>query len=49
MKVNGLGRLKIGQIRNSWQWVKHAWVYSDLLQVLQKEYLSVLGSQEREP
>ena len=32
IKVNEPWRLKIGQRRNSWQWVKHAWLFSDLLQ-----------------
>ena len=25
---------KLGQGRNYWQWAKHAWLYSDLLQAL---------------
>ena len=29
--VNGLGCLKLGQVRNSWQLAKHAWLHSDLL------------------
>ena len=36
MKVNGLGRWKLEQGGNSWQWAKHAWLYSDLLQALIK-------------
>ena len=34
IKVNGLGRLKLGQGIISWQWAKHAWLYSDMLQAL---------------
>ena len=37
-----------GEGRNSWQWVKHAWLYSDL-QALKGEHLSALGSQQRGP
>ena len=47
MKVNELGRY-LEQGRNSWQWAKHAWLYSDLLQALNGEHLSALGSEERE-
>ena len=47
MKVNESGRY-LGQGRNSWQCVKHAWLYSDLLQALNGEHLSALGSQQRE-
>ena len=47
--MNGPGRSKIGQGRNSRQWPKHAWLqfYCDLLQDLKGEYLSSLGSQRR--
>ena len=34
MKVRGPRRYKLGQGRNSWQWAKHAWLYSDLLPAL---------------
>ena len=37
-----------GQRRYSCQWVKHAWLYSYLLQVLKGEHLSVLGSQQQQ-
>ena len=33
--MNGPEISKLGQGRNSWQWAKHAWLYSDLLQVLE--------------
>ena len=33
MKVNGPARSKPGQVKNSWQWAKHVWLYSDLLQL----------------
>ena len=29
------------------QWVKHTWLYSDLLQALKGEHWSALGSQQR--
>ena len=32
MKVNGQGRSGLGQGKKSWQWVKHARLYSDLPQ-----------------
>ena len=31
MKVNRLGKSKLGQGSNSWQQAKHTWLYSDLL------------------
>ena len=34
MKVNGQGGSRLGQGRHSWQWEKHAWIYSDLLLAL---------------
>ena len=43
MKVNGPGRSKLGQKRNSWQWAKHAWLYSDLLQALKGEHFVSSG------
>ena len=49
MKLNGKGRHKLGQGRNSWQQVKHAWLYSDLLQALRAEHLPALGSQQWGP
>ena len=49
MKVNGLGRQKLGQERNSGQWAKHAWLYPDLLQALKGHHLSALGSQQWGP
>ena len=30
MTVNEPGRSKLGPERKSWQWVKHAWLYSDI-------------------
>ena len=33
----------VKQGRNSWQWAKHAWLYSDLLQALKQEPLTTLG------
>ena len=48
MKVNG-PRSKLTQEGNSWQWVKHAGLYSGLPQALKGEHLSVLGSQQRGP
>ena len=36
MKVNEHGRSKLGQGRNSWQWARHAWLYSDLLKALKE-------------
>ena len=47
MKANGPGRSKFEQGRNSLQWAKHVWLYSDLLQGLNGEHLSALGSQQR--
>ena len=35
--------------QHSWQWVKHGWLYSDLLQVLKGQHLSALGSQSTVP
>ena len=40
MKVNGPGRLKLGQGRNSWQLAKHAWLYSDLLLFDRRTFVS---------
>ena len=34
MKMNGPEREKLGQRRNVWQWEKHVWLYSNLLQAL---------------
>ena len=34
----------VKQGRNSWQWAKHAWLYSDLLQALKQEPLTTLGN-----
>ena len=31
MKVNGLGRSKVGQGRNTWQWAKHASLHGCIL------------------
>ena len=47
MSVNGARRSKLEQGRHSWQWVKHAWLYSDLLQALQGEHSPALDSQQR--
>ena len=33
-KVNGPGRQKLEQGMHSWQWARHAWLYSDLLRAL---------------
>ena len=44
IKLNGLVMWKI---RNSWQLVKHPWLYSDLLQDSKGETLIALGSQQR--
>ena len=49
IKVNESARSKFGQVKHSWQWEKHARLYSDLLQVLKREQLSTLGSGQREP
>ena len=46
MTVNGPGRKKLGQGRHPWQWPKHAWLYSDLLQAFKGEHFSALGSQQ---
>ena len=40
MKVNGPGRSKSGQGKNSWQCAKHAWLYSDLRQALKGKHVS---------
>ena len=42
MNVNEPGRSKLGQGRNSWQWAKYAWRYSDLLEALKGKHLSAL-------
>ena len=34
MKMNGPAMSKLGQGRTSWQWKKHEWLYSDLLETL---------------
>ena len=47
IKVNRPGRRKLGQGRNSWQWAKHAWLYSDLPQALKGKISSALGSQQK--
>ena len=44
IQLNGLVMWKI---RNSWQLVKHPWLYSDLLQDLKGETLIAVGSQQR--
>ena len=44
--VNGPGRYKLGQERNSWQWVKPVWLHSDLLLALKGEHLSALVPQQ---
>ena len=46
MKVNGRGRLKLAEGRNPWQWVKHAWLYSDVPQALKQEHFLALASQQ---
>ena len=46
MKVNGWGRLKLAEGRNPWQWVKHAWLYSDILQALKREFFLAVASQQ---
>jgi len=33
--------------RNFWQWLEHAWLYSELLQALKGEHWSALGFQQR--
>ena len=43
MKVNEPGSCKSGQRNNSWQWEKHAWLYSDPLQALKGETTCQLG------
>ena len=49
-KMNGQGRSKFRQGRNSWQWAhNYAWLYSALFQTLKGEHLSALGSQKRGP
>ena len=45
--MNRPGRRKLGQGRNSWQWAKHAWLYSDLPQALEGKISSALGSQQK--
>ena len=42
MKMNGPERSKLRQGRSTWQWVKHARLYSELLQALKGESLSAL-------
>ena len=50
-----LGKMKLNRPegrnygRNSWWWAKHAWLFSDLIQVLTGEHLLILGSQQRRP
>ena len=46
MKKNEPARSKLWKGRNSWLLVKHAWLYSDLLQALKGEHLSALFSKE---
>ena len=36
-------------IYHLWQWVKHAWLHSDLFQALNGEHLTVPGFQQWEP
>ena len=43
MKVNGWGSLKLAEGRNPWQWVKHAWLYSDVLQALKRDFFFSSG------
>ena len=46
MKGNGSGRWNyafLGQRRICWQWVKHSWLYSDLLQELKGEHFVSFG------
>ena len=38
MTVNGQGWSKLGHGEYSWQWAKHAWLYSDQLQALSFSY-----------
>ena len=40
---------KLGQGKHSWLWAKLVWLYSDLLQALNAEHLSTVGSQQRGP
>ena len=49
MKVNGPEMSKLGQGRHLWQWMKHAWLNSDLLLALKGDDLSALRSQQRGP
>ena len=43
-KANGPRRSKLGHRWNSWQWAKHAWLYSDRIQALVGDYcLSAVG------
>ena len=48
MQLNEPGGYKLVQGRNPWQLVKHAWLYSDLLQALKGEpsssWFSTIGS-----
>ena len=36
-KMNGQEMQKLGQAKRSWQWPKHAWLYSDQLQALKRK------------
>ena len=47
MKVNGPGRWKLGQERNSWQRAKHTRPYSDRLEALRGQHSSAMGCQQR--
>ena len=44
--MNGPGTSELGRKRISWQWEKHAWLYSDLLQALNGERLTAVGFQQ---
>ena len=46
--MNGPGKYKLDQGRNSWEWTKHAWLCTDLLLDLKGEHLSAVGSQQKD-
>jgi len=42
------GKVENRTRKSSWQWAKHAWLYSDLLQAVKEEHLAAWRSQQRD-
>ena len=42
------GKVELGHGKGSWQWAKHAWLYSDLLHAVKEEHLAAWRSQQKD-